>query len=64
MVCTMVAIGSRWQPGHVVRIDTRAGTFEEINPPCDRDDERRLQTALLKPEPVPATLAQLLRLRS
>lgn len=45
-------IGARWRPGHVVKIDTDAGTFEEVNGPCERDSEAAVQRALLaKPKP-------------
>ena len=46
-----VSIGSRWKPGHVVRIDTEAGTFEEVNAPLASSTEAYVQAALLAPKP-------------
>lgn len=53
-------ISSRWKPGHVIRIDTQAGSFEEINAPLMSIDALNVQTALLpplrqKPASTPAT---------
>lgn len=42
-----VAIGSRYQRGHIIRIDTVAGTFEELNSPGDCAAEYFVQMALL-----------------
>lgn len=42
-----VAISSRWKPGHVIRIDTERGSFEEINAPLLSSAEIDVQTALL-----------------
>lgn len=42
-----VAISSRWAPGHRIRIDTEAGTYEEVNPPLVGDSEAGVQFALL-----------------
>lgn len=53
-------ISSRWQPGHVIRIDTQRGSFEEVNPPLLSSAEIDVQTAFLpqlrkKPASTPAT---------
>lgn len=40
-------IGTRWTPGHVVRIDSVTGRYEEINPPQLSADALKLQQALL-----------------
>jgi hypothetical protein len=42
-----VAISSRWAPGHRIRIDTQAGTYEEVNPPLISAAEADVQAALL-----------------
>jgi hypothetical protein len=44
-------VASRWKPGHVVRRDTEAGLFVEINSPVSTRTELHVQTALLKPRP-------------
>ena len=41
------AISSRWAPGHRTRIDTEAGTFEEVNSPLTSSTEAHVQAALL-----------------
>jgi len=41
-------IGARWKPGHVVRRDTEAGTFCEINSPIYTRTEILVQRALLR----------------
>lgn len=41
------AISSRWEPGHRTRIDTEAGTFEEVNSPLTSSTEAHVQAALL-----------------
>jgi len=47
-----VAISSRWKPGHVIRIDTERGSFEEINAPLVSTTEAVVQHVLLtKPKP-------------
>lgn len=45
------AISSRWEPGHVTRIDTEAGTFEEVNSPLTSSTEAHVQAALLHRKP-------------
>jgi len=42
-----VAISSRWAPGHRIRIDTVAGSYEEVNPPLVSAAEADVQAALL-----------------
>lgn len=44
-----VRIGERWVPEHVVRRDTKAGIYEEINSPMYKASEGEIQAALLKP---------------
>lgn len=44
-----VAIASRWAPGHRIRIDTQAGTYEEVNAPLVRSSEVNVQNAFLPP---------------
>lgn len=39
-----IKISSRWKPGHVVRVDSGIGTYEEVNPMHDND---KIQSALL-----------------
>lgn len=41
-------IGGRYTRDHVVRRDTQAGTFEEINSPMVSSTERNTQSALLR----------------
>jgi hypothetical protein len=45
------AISSRWAPGHRTRIDTDAGTFEEVNSPLASSTEADVQSALLSRKP-------------
>ena len=45
------AISSRWAPGHRTRIDTEAGTFEEVNSPITSSTEADVQAALLSRKP-------------
>ena len=40
-------VGSRWTPGHVVRIDTERGTYECLNSPHSTQAEALVQRALL-----------------
>lgn len=47
----MVNISSRWAPGHRTRIDTEAGTFEEVNSPLASSTEAHVQAALLSRKP-------------
>jgi hypothetical protein len=42
-----VAISSRWAPGHRIRIDTVAGSYEEVNAPLISAAEADVQAALL-----------------
>lgn len=41
------AISSRWKPGHIVRHDSEAGTYEEINPPLHTPTEHSVQHAFI-----------------
>ena len=43
----MIAISTRWKPGHVVRHDSLTGTFEEVNSPLNSGAEVFAQHALL-----------------
>ena len=45
------AISSRWAPGHRTRIDTEAGTFEEVNSPIASSTEADVQAELLSRKP-------------
>ena len=45
------AISSRWAHGHRTRIDTEAGTFEEVNSPLASSTEAHVQAALLHRKP-------------
>jgi hypothetical protein len=47
-------LSSRWKPGHVVRRDTGAGTYEEINSPMYDNAEIKVQRALLARPPKPS----------
>ncbi len=51
-----VALGHRWTPQHVIRIDTLAGFYEEINSPVYARAEREVQRALLPQKPSARTV--------
>lgn len=53
-----VIIGSRHIEGHVIRRDTHAGTYEEINSPVTTLVEKHAQHALLNRKP-PSNLDRL-----
>lgn len=52
-----VAIGTRYTPQHVVRLDSQSGFFEEVNASRQSLDAARLQLALLV-QPRPAQRAR------
>jgi len=41
------SIGTRWTPSHVIKRDSVAGTYEEVNAPLESSTEARMQTVLL-----------------
>lgn len=46
-------IGTRYTRHHVIRRDTTAGTYEEVNSPLETRTERAAQLALLAKQPAP-----------